>query len=323
MKRIFIVFILWVVVLIMQWCLKYIWYEPKIVGRINEKINVEKINIEDQEKFLNDLQLSPFWSVNKDNTSARLILRTWLENSDFSSWNWIVSDITVEIFFWKPKNISVRTGEELNIYDNGYFDETGVTNNSYSNLLLKLSNSNEIYLNIREQWSNVSRKKTFEILPKLIKEIKNIITLPYIYKTEDIYKDFYLSKFENLEKNFQIKRIEWLQDRDTFYWYFRTNSWVSYDWINIMISHDKYCGWECTKKSDRLWKSENIWKTYFNNDLVFFYIDDNAVYLSSYEYDELFWTFSWKWSFVADIEILNSENKVLYKWTDNFKWWER
>ena len=61
---------------------------------------------------------------------------------------------------------------------------------------------------------------------------------------------------------------------------------------------------------------------YHENDLVFFLIEDNAVYLSG-DYDQRFGTFTGKESFDGTIEVLNDKGAVLLKTTDKFKGWQR
>lgn len=63
-------------------------------------------------------------------------------------------------------------------------------------------------------------------------------------------------------------------------------------------------------------------KPYLDDDIVFFLIEDNAVYLSQ-EHNKRFGIFTGKESFEGDLELLNGQGSVLLETTGNFKRWER
>ena len=123
-------------------------------------------------------------------------------------------------------------------------------------------------------------------------------------------------------KDNEIKRFPGTQDRDTFYGYFRAKTGVSYDGINIKISHPIYCNGECTRKYSRLEKAEYIGESYQENDILFFLIEDNAVYLSG-KYDQRFGIFTGKESFSGSLEVLNCKGQILLKTKGKFKGWQR
>jgi hypothetical protein len=72
-----------------------------------------------------------------------------------------------------------------------------------------------------------------------------------------------------------------MQERDAFYGYFQAQPGVSNEGINIKISHTVYCGGECTVDFYRLDKAEYLGRPYYDHDLLFFRIKDNAVYLKA------------------------------------------
>ena len=97
---------------------------------------------------------------------------------------------------------------------------------------------------------------------------------------------------------------------------------TSYKGVNIKISHPQYCPNEGTRESSRLRKAEHLGKPYLDGDVVFFMIEDNAVYLPR-EYDDRFGIFTGKESFEGDLELLNDREQVLLKTKDMFKGWQR
>jgi hypothetical protein len=119
-----------------------------------------------------------------------------------------------------------------------------------------------------------------------------------------------------------IRREPGIQDRDAFYSCFQAQPGVSYEGINIKISHQEYCGGECTRDFNRLDKAEYLGRPYYDHDLLFFRIEDNAVYLKP-GYDELYGTFSGNKSFQGLLEISNDHHAVLYAAELLFKGWER
>lgn len=317
-------------------------------------------DIIDKGKLLNDLMLSPYWKVEKKSNGnyiakvryvsddfgmsfekrAPMFLFSFINKgktkipegqvitSEYMSYESIYSSFHASIIFEKPDKqfpfSLYKKGEKIQLgICESYSDKVGP--NSWSELVFKLSRTKEIYLILHEQGEDKSRQKTFQYAYQLLKEISKIAKLPNKYHTRDIYSKFYNFRFAVLQEKFQIKRVPASQDRDTFYGYFKTNKNIDYNGINIKVSHPKYCGTdgECTRDYSRLQKAEYLGKPYFDNDLLYFQIEDNAIYLSSRKYDKMFGTFSGKKSFKAKLEVLNGKGKVLYEKYDKFKGWER
>jgi hypothetical protein len=194
--------------------------------------------------------------------------------------------------------------------------------NSHSMLAIRLSKALDIYLLVREQGDNKDRHATFTKLPALVQQVASVAKLPAQYRVAEQYKRFFETFFQSPLKDMELKRQPGIQDRDTFYGYFKAKPDTSYEGINIRISHPVYCNGEGTQDFSRLQKAEYLGKPYHNDDALFFLIEDNAVYLLG-KYNEQFGTFSGKSSFEGTLEILNGTGNVLHKTTDKFKGWER
>lgn len=314
--------------------------------------------ITDKGKFLNDLMLSPYWKVEKErNGTFRARARSISEDFDGfadNSFDMLLflfkkngvshipeghrisnrymrggdsySALTVDIVFRKHLNV-----KNINIYRKGkpivldIFEsfEKKIGLNSYSTLVFELSDNEDIYLLIREQGSDTNREVTFASIPEILKEVETINELPGSYSAKDVYKDFFKLRFEDLEAEKSIKRTPGSQDRDTFYGYFKADKDISYNGINIKISHPIYCNGACTRASSRIRKAEYPGKPYIKDDLLYFQIEDNAVYLFKKEYDQKFGIFSGSGSFEGKLEIMNNEEKALYQANGQFKGWER
>ncbi len=236
------------------------------------------------------------------------------------------SIFTVDIVFHDSPRVA-----DLNIYHKGeptildvyerYANEIGL--NSYSTLMFELSSSHNIYLLVREQGDDLDRKITFEYIPKILGEIERINGLPADYSVKQTYSEFFQLVFDKIEEDELIRRHRGLQDRDTFFGYFQASEDVTYEGINIKISHPVFCDGECTRASSRLRKAEYLGVPYRPQDILFFQIEDNAVYLAKEEYDQKYGTFSGDERFEGNLIVTNDRGIVVYETTDYFKGWER
>jgi hypothetical protein len=316
--------------------------------------DLPEINIKNADKFLNDLKLSPYWMVRKrigtDVAIARCVepenpfdvsekeflfefmtrKNPKLAEGQIINNNVIHGDMnvfftfSVKVVFRKPTDSEICFGSRgknitLRIYD---LSQKKIGSNSHSLLGIKLSDTNNIYLVLWEQGKDQSRKTTLQKLTTAMREIKRISELPDKYLVTETYKPFMTMLFQPPRGEHGLGRFPGLQDRDIFYGYFKTKLNTSYEGINIKISHPVYCPDEGTRKSSRLGKAEYAGKPYFEGDMVFFLIEDNAVYLPD-SYNKLFGTFSGNSSFAGTLEVLNREGVVLLKTTERFKGWER
>jgi hypothetical protein len=235
------------------------------------------------------------------------------------------SSFAIKIMFRRPTDTKVTfakrgSNASLSVYGGGWGDT--IDPNSFSRLACKLSDTREIYLLLYEQGSDTTRASTFQELGTAMREIKRIAELPEDYFVEDVYKQCFGLLFKTPLKDHDLRRFPGTQDRDTFYGYFRAQPGVSYEGIYIKISHPIYCPNEGTRMSSRIEKAEYVGKPYHSSDVMFFMIEDNAVYLS-YEYDKQFGIFSGTSTFDGTLEILNDQSAVLLKTTEKFKGWER
>ena len=312
------------------------------------------INIQDPGKFLNDLKLSPYWKVEKDRSGSFVaIARSVGSESGFREAEGsflfefmtkegarIAKDETIQngylrggdvfssfsacVVFRKPAASDASISSlgkplALGVFENG---EKTIGPNSYSVLGLKLSETHEIYLLLREQGADATRKTSGLKLSAAIREMKRIADLPERYAVAEVYGRFFDLLFEKPLADHDLGRYAGMQDRDTFYGYFKATPDTSYEGINIKVSHPVYCPDEGTRKSSRLQKAEYLGKPYQDGDLMFFLIEDNAVYLSE-EHNKEFGTFSGTKSFDGIMELLNGDKAVLLKTTEKFKGWER
>jgi hypothetical protein len=314
--------------------------------------------ITDKGKFLNDLMLSPYWKVERERngifrararsisqdfdsfteTPSDKLLFSFIRNGEsqipkgyiisnrYMRGGDMYSTFTVDIIFQKfpkVKDVNIYEKRKPMVLDIFESYENKIGPNSYSTLSFKLSNDEDIYLLIREHGSDLNRKITFANIPEIMQEVERINKLSQSYYAKDSYKDFFRQRFKDLESEVSIKRTPGLQDRDTFYGYFKADKDINYNGINIKISHPVYCNGECIRPFSRIRKAEYLGKPHYKNDLLYFQIEDNAVYLVKREYDQKFGTFSGSGSFKGKLEIMNKEGKLLADGTDQFKGWER
>ncbi|MBN4051458.1 hypothetical protein JYU16_01450 [bacterium AH-315-M05] len=330
-------------------------FASRKVHEVTKKLpGFPEINIADSDRFLNDLKLSPLWKVEKErdgtfiarsrsinpgspfDETGRIFLFELMEMKkkalpkDYRIRNRYLdgqntfSSFTVKVVFQNPNSSEVTIGESgknvtLGVYES--FDKK-IGPNSSSQLAIKLSGQHEIYILLREQGSDSSRSTTFAKLPLVLRELKDISASPAEYRIEERYNAFFQLFFQFPLKNQELKRFPGIQDRDTFYGYFRAKPKTSYEGLNIKVSHPIYCPDEGTRKSSRLRKAEYLGTPYHENDILFFLIEDNAIYLSG-KYDNQFGTFTGTGSFEGNLEILNANGIVLLKTTEKFKGWQR
>jgi hypothetical protein len=330
-------------------------YNPKKVHDANGTLpDLPKIDVVDPDRFLNDLMLSPLWKVEKErdgsfvakarsivpdspfDESGRRFLYELMASEDkalpkdyrihnrYLDGRKVFSSFNVEVVFKKPDLARASFGEAgqkvtIPVYES--FD-TKIGPNSSSYLAVKLSSQHEIYVLLREQGPEPSRKTTFAKVLPAMRELSFLASTPKTYRVEERYAAFFDIFFTPPLRDEEMKRFPGNQDRDTFYGYFRAKSDTSYAGVNIKISHPVYCPDEGTRKHSRLQKAEYLGKPYQEKDVVFFLIEDNAVYLSG-EYDQRFGTFTGKESFEGDLEVINDQGKVLLKTKGQFKGWQR
>jgi hypothetical protein len=312
------------------------------------------IDVAATDRFLNDLMLSPLWKVEKerggtfiakarsilpdrplDETSGQFLFefmatpgknlpKDYRIRDEYLEGQKTFSSFQIHIVFRKPDLARVALGKSgqkasLEIYES-YEKEIGP--NSSSELAIKLSSQHEIYVILHEQGADPARNTTFaKLLPTLV-EIAGLADATEKYRVEERYRAFFSLFFKPPLNDQEIKRFPGSQDRDTFYGYFRVKPGTSYNGMNIKISHPIYCPEEGTRKYSRLEKAEYSGVPYYQKDIVFFLIEDNAVYLSDV-YDQRFGTFTGKESFDGTLEVMNEKGAVLLQTTEKFKGWQR
>lgn len=316
-------------------------HQPNQVAEVELTVPIfTDIKIQDSDKFLNDLMLSPYWGVTKEDVGT-YIAKPRSVNAFSDEWKHIgflyeslgSSSIerrsedarwSAQIIFKHPGEdhiVIAHSGEQiqLGIYEHR---KEVIGLNSFSYLAIPLSLQSEIYLVLRESGKDLTRETTLNKIPGLISEIQSIADAPTEYRTAERYSDFFKEYFDSTVEPHVLKRADGNQGRDTFYGYFRTQPDLNYDGINIKISHPVYCPDEGTRRGTRLRKSEYPGKPYYEQDLIFFLIKDNAVYLPR-EYDKRFGFFTGSETFTGKIEILNSAQQVLIKSSGEFTGWQR
>jgi hypothetical protein len=335
--------------------LRHIVFASKKVHEVTKDLpDFPKVNVTDPDRFLNDLKLSPLWKVEREHDgsfiaiarsikpddpfdeSGRMFLFELMGKKDktlpkdysirnrYLAGRKTFSSFSVIVVFKRPRDIEVTFGESgqkatLGVYESY---EKILGPNSSSHLAITLSKQHEVYVLLREQGADSTRSTTFAILPHVLRELADIALSPDQYRVEERYEAFFKLFFKLPLGNQKLKHFPGIQDRDTFYGYFRAQSTISYSGINIKISHPVYCPDEGTRKYSRLQKAEYLGTPHHENDILFFLIEDNTVYLSG-KYDEQFGTFTGTNSFDGILEILNDKEAVLLKTTDKFKGWQR
>ena len=329
-------------------------YTPKKVHEATGELpDFAKVEVSQPDRFLNDLMLSPFWKVEKTRhgsfvAKARAIGQDWPSDGggsflfefmaeqkqslpkDYRIHNSYLrgrktfSSFRVMVVFNQPDLTHIALGEPeqtvaIPVYES-YASRMGP--NSSSDLAIKLSAQHDIYVVLHEQGADPKRQTTFAKLGAVMKELSDLASLPENYRAEERYAAFFKAFFSTPLDNQDIKRFPGNQDRDTYYGYLRVKPDTSYAGVNIKVSHSVYCPSEGTRKFSRLQKAEYLGKPCQNRDIVFFLIEDNAVYLSG-EYDQRFGTFTGKESFEGDLEVMNDQDKVLLKTKGQFKGWQR
>lgn len=333
-------------------------YRDRIVHTLSRQLPaIPSVSVTDADKFLNDLKLSPLWKVEKnrdgkheararsigpddpfDKTSGRFLFelfsnptiqlsKDWRISNRYISGNYTVKNggfasFSAIIVFTKPTDVDFCKDDGSVALEVHESYEKKIGPNSHSTLAIRLSKTHDIYLLVREQGEDTARTTTFTKLPALMQAVASVSALPARYRVAEQYKRFIETFFQFPLKEMEVKRLPGMQDRDMFYGYFKSKPDTSYEGINIRISHPVYCNGECTRDFSRLQKAEYLGKPYYDDDALFFLIEDNAVYLLP-EYDKQFGTFSGKNSFEGTLEVLNGAGKVLYKTKDKFKGWER
>ena len=335
--------------------LRNVVFESKKVHEITGVLpKLPTINVTHSGRFLNDLKLSPMWKVEKErdgsfiararsinpespfDETGRMFLFELLDSKDRS----LPKDyrirnsylegrntfccFTLVVVFQKPNNSQVTFVESGRNVIMGVYEsyENKIGQNSSSDLAIKLSLQHEIYVVLHEQGADPARSTTFAKALPVMHELAGIVSSPEQYRVEERYEDFFKLFFQASLREQELKRLPGIQDRDTFSGYFRSHPNTSYTGINIKISHPIYCPDEGTRKHSRLQKAEYLGKPYHENDVLFFLIEDNAVYLPV-KYNKQFGIFSGTSSFDGNLEILNAEGAVLLKTTGKFKGWER
>ena len=312
------------------------------------------VRIRDTDKFLNDLKLSPYWKVEMDRAGSPVaIARSVAPDSPFTesgrellfelmsrpdavlAQGQVIhngylpgyeafSSFSIQIVFRKPSRATMCHGTPggaapLRIFESW---EPKIGPNSYSELAVPLGDDGAIFLVLREQGPDPARRTTARILPAALREAKRIADLPDRYRVDHLYAPFLAMLFDLPLKDHGLGRFPGMQDRDTFYGYFAAAPGVSYEGINLRVSHPEYCPNEGTRESERLRKAEYVGRPYEDGDAMFLLIEDNAVYLSSEELNRKFGTFSGTNSFDGILEVLNADGAVLLKTTAKFKGWE-
>jgi len=312
------------------------------------------VDVTSPDRFLNDLKLSPLWKVEKrrdhsyiatarsigpdspfDETGRRFLFelmasadktlpRDYRIRNTYLDGEGTFSTFQIAVLFQKPDLTRMtlgKSGEQatLGVYES--YDR-GIGLNSTSDLAIKLSSKHEVYVILHEKGSDPDRRATFaKVLPAL-RELADLAGSPETYRVEERYSAFFELFFKPPFRDQEIKRLPGIQDCDTFYGYFRAKPKMSYSGVNIKISHPVYCPDEGTRKYSRLQKAEYLGVPYHEKDILFFLIEDNAVYLAG-KYDKRFGTFTGKESFDGNLEVLNDKGVVLSKTTGKFKGWQR
>jgi hypothetical protein len=327
------------------------------VATISQKVaGLTAVDVKDTARFLNDLKLSPYWKVEKNRAGDfEAHLRAIVSSDPFSkrngkflseqSWeenlpaDWRIENhamraddqatLSVTIVFKKPDERRAGLVAEDGNVSLKVFNEGGppgapqkLDANSISELEVKISKGNSVYLLIQEQGESATRAATFAAARTASREAGAVSALPASYRVAEKYAPFFKKLFPETENDVVLKRLPGIQDRDMFYGYLRTKEGTSYEGLNLRVSHPVVSNGEATRESERLRKAEYLGKPYATDDRLFFAIEDNAVYVLP-QYSQEYGTFSGNKTFQGKVELLNAEKKTLYQGEEPFKGWER
>ncbi len=325
----------------------------KVHNAVGTLPDFPKIDVTEPERFLNDLMLCPFWKVERARNGSfvarpRSLGPRWPSDGervflfdvmaredkslpkDYRIYNAglggheTFSSFGVTVVFEKSDLTNSTLGEagqdtSLGVYDSYH---TKIGSNSSSSLVIKLSTQHDIYVFLREHGADPKRTATFATVTPVMQELARIAGSSKTYRTEERYSAFFNLFFTPPLEDQKIKRLPESQGRDTFCGYFRSKPDTSYAGVNIKISQPVYCQGEGTRRSSRLQKAEYLGAPYHEGDLMFFLIEDNAVFVSD-EYIQNFGWYSGNESFEGALEVLNDRDTVLLTANDKFTGWER
>lgn len=327
--------------------------QPTPVGNVSATLPPHAtVDVTDVDRFRNDLMLSPYWKVEKYRAGefvarARTVAPPWTSQSkgrflfDFMTdperplpeeyklqnegieTALAFSDISIRVVFGKPDSREVAIASPGGTVNATIFGSgNGLGPNSTSEVPLPLSRHHEVYAVVRERGADPTRAATFAIIPALMQEMARLAALPATYRVDTVYAPFFDTFFADSHEGGELKQFPGPQDRDTLCGLLRSQPGTEYSGVNIKISHPTICPGEGTRRSSRLQKAEYLGVPHQPGDLLFFLIDDNAVYLSG-THNKRYGTFSGSQSFKGVVEVLNAGGSVLLEGTGNFKGWER
>jgi hypothetical protein len=296
--------------------------------------------ISDVERFSQNLQRSPYWYVTQDrdgNIEAQLRVATdgWPRyNGRFVSeditgqplqriTNRGLADeqlvsLTARVVFGTPKSPFDNVASGLLRINVHSVLNRQIDGNAFSRLVVPLNDSENLFLVVREQGADPSRAQTLAKLPHLMKEVARVASLPAEHRVDQEYSAFLAAYPET-----PLGRLKGTQDRDAFYGMLRARPGVTYSPINIRVSHPVFCNGECTRDGSRRRKAELVGDAIPDSDVVYFLIEDNAVYLAAQEHIQRFGIFSGSESFDGTIEVLNGAEEALHSDVGPFRGWER
>jgi hypothetical protein len=313
------------------------------------------VNIKDRDRFLNDLKLSPYWKVEAigkgqfmarartvaagdpfgdsdgqflfslmaKGEAAKLPDGNQLSNGSCTSYKGR-SRLSASVVVGLPSDKGLtmaKPGEEVSLPVQGVISRE-LDANSASVLGIRISSKHSIHMILTEQGSDPDRKATLAAIPLVMRELVGVQALPAEYRTTEQYAAFYRLMFADTSRKTGIGRYPGSQSRDTFYGYLHARTGVSYEGVSLKVSHPVYCPVEGTGKRSRLRKAEYLGRPHAAGELLFFLIEDNAVYLAG-EHDQRFGIFTGKESFEGNLVLLNDTGAILLVARQQFKGWQR
>lgn len=330
-------------------------FRTKEVATVEATVPVlEDVRVGDSMKFLNDLKLSPYWKVERDRDGtlfakarsigaehhvgdgSSLFLFEYMQHkpkklgklriyNDYLRGNDVFSSFSAMVVFRAlPKSgvTQIKSGEKARVPVQESYDSK-ISPNSGSQVAVSLGDDQDIFLVVYEQGSDPKRATTWKKLPRIVRELKDLASLPKEYLVVDQYSDLFSLLFPDTMPDHRIQRLPGIQDRDTFYGFLKPVEGWNVEGINIKISHPVYCDGECTREASRKTKAEFLGApSNRDRERLFFLIEDNAVYLKP-PYDADFGTFSGTKSFEGTLEIIDGGGKSIVTTKEQFKGWER
>ena len=139
-------------------------------------------------------------------------------NNLYLEGNKVFSSFQITVGFTRPSGSDIVFGELGQDFTIPVYETFGseISANSTSRLAIRLSKKSPVYVILRENGSDPTRKTTFDKLLPTMQELTDLANAPETYRIDEQYSDFFEMFFAAPLKDEEIKRNPGTQGRDTF-----------------------------------------------------------------------------------------------------------